>query len=384
MKKKLLLLNGSHSELTLIQKAMELGLEVITTGNAPDLIGHKLADRYIAADYTDRSAILKIAKQESIDFICSCANDGGAITASYVAHELGLPGHDDPEVCELIHLKDKFKKWALDQGLPTSPLFSPEESANHLPVIVKPTDLTGGKGISVVRSSSELKYAIELAKKASPSNSYIVEKFVEGTLHSFSTIVSRQTVVATHSDNEFSTINPFTVSASYSPAPHLKPIKSSLVELTESIAKNLKLEDGIVHYQYLWDGKQYWIIEITRRCSGDLYPAPASLAIQRSWEEAILLACMGQPLDFLSGAEQEGNFGRVCFMAHKNGEIKDFKIHPLLEKNVVETVFARPVGYSISNFKIEKLGVAILKFRDKQEAEEKAKFIDEWTQVVVD
>ncbi len=81
-----------------------------TTGNNPNLIGHQYANEYIEADYSDQIAILGLSRKLSIDAICSSANDFGAITASYVAEKLSLPGHDNYKTALIIHQKDKFKQ----------------------------------------------------------------------------------------------------------------------------------------------------------------------------------------------------------------------------------------------------------------------------------
>ena len=62
--KRLLILNGSFSEITLIQAAKKLGYYVITSGNNPQLIGHKYADEYIPADYSDKEAVLQLRAME--------------------------------------------------------------------------------------------------------------------------------------------------------------------------------------------------------------------------------------------------------------------------------------------------------------------------------
>ena len=64
--KKLLMLNGSHSEISMIEAAKALGYYVITTGNNPNLIGHKYANEYIFGDYSDKEAMLKLAQKEKI------------------------------------------------------------------------------------------------------------------------------------------------------------------------------------------------------------------------------------------------------------------------------------------------------------------------------
>ena len=92
--KKLLILNGSFCEEPLIKTAKQMGFYVVTTGNMPELCGHKFSDKYINADYSNKEAILQIVKTEKIDHIVSCANDFGALTAAYVAEKMGWEGHD--------------------------------------------------------------------------------------------------------------------------------------------------------------------------------------------------------------------------------------------------------------------------------------------------
>ena len=62
MKKVILILNGSHSEIPLIKSAKKMGLRVITTGNNPSLIGHKYSDKFIKSDFSKKKLILNIAK----------------------------------------------------------------------------------------------------------------------------------------------------------------------------------------------------------------------------------------------------------------------------------------------------------------------------------
>ena len=119
MEKKLLILNGSHSDIPLIKAGKALGYHVITSGNNPELIGHQYSDEYVFADYSNYELIEKIAREKQIDAICACANDFGAITASYVAEKLGLPGHDSFETTLTLHHKDKFKEFSDKNNLRT-------------------------------------------------------------------------------------------------------------------------------------------------------------------------------------------------------------------------------------------------------------------------
>ena len=111
---KVLILNGSLSEIPLIEKAKQLGYYVVTSGNDPTLIGHSYSDEYIAADYSDKEAILDLVRSNDIDRIVSCANDFGVITSCYVAEKMDWPGHDTYENALTLHQKDRLKEFIQD------------------------------------------------------------------------------------------------------------------------------------------------------------------------------------------------------------------------------------------------------------------------------
>lgn len=152
----------------IIEKAKEMGYHVTTTGNAPELMGHKYADAYLPCDYSDKEAVLQLVKENNIEGIVSCANDFGVLTAAYVAEQMGWKGHDSYETARLLHHKDEFKKYCYEHDIPSpySKVFiSPETALEYCksceyPIIVKANDLTGGKGISRADDLSQAELAI--------------------------------------------------------------------------------------------------------------------------------------------------------------------------------------------------------------------------------
>ncbi|MBP5604665.1 MAG: ATP-grasp domain-containing protein [Ruminiclostridium sp.] len=294
----LLVLNGSHSDIPLIKAGKKLGFRVITTGNRPDLIGHRYADEYICCDFSDPVAVYNTFKDRHISAVCSCANDFGAITAAFLAEKLGLPGHDTYENALTIHHKDRFKRFAADIGLHTPKAVSFSELSGAIafepesyPFMVKPIDLTGGKGVSKVYDRGEYEAAVKLAFDLSPSGRIVAEPFIEGTQHSFSTFLIGGRVRAYFSDNEYSYLNKFLVSTSAGPATKVDCAKDILISDAEKTAKALDLKDGVFHYQYiLSENNEPFILEITRRCSGDIYPEPVEHATGIKWAENIVRA----------------------------------------------------------------------------------------------
>lgn len=374
---KLLLLNGSHSEIPLIRAAKKLGFYVITTGNDQSLIGHAYADEYQAADFSDRQAILNLARKLEIDAICSCANDFGILTAAYVAEELGLGGHDSYETSLILHHKDLFKEFALSHNISTAYAAgyqNIEEALNAkicFPVIIKPTDLTGGKGISIVRKAQDYEIAIKKAFAFSRVKKIVVEEFIAGTQHSFSTFIANKKVKFCFSDNEYSYINPFLVSTSVGSADNIDIVKQELINAVEKIASLLSLVDGIFHIQYLFNGNHAQIIEITRRCSGDLYPYPVYYALKIDWAELIVRSEVAMECSlFPKVAQQEDFFGRHCIMASQNGVIKNIFIADEIKQHICDQMIWGEVGDKIDDFMVQKFGILLLQFESEYQRDE--------------
>jgi biotin carboxylase len=382
-KKKLLVLNGSHSDIPLIKSAKSLGFYVITTGNNPNLIGHGYSDERSYADFSDPEAILEIAKKLNIDAVCSCSNDFGIITASYISEKMNLPGHDSYDTTMILHHKDLFKKYSVDNDVPTpyAESFDNIDDAlssidkRTLPLIIKPIDLTGGKGISVVRSVEKSEDAVNLSFSLSHLKRIVIEDFVEGTQHSFSSFIVKGEVAFYFSDNEYSYLNPYLVSTSAAPAINVNEVADSLIQAIEKMAKSLSLKDGIFHIQYLYNNKKAYILEITRRCSGDLYPYPVNYATGLDWASWIVKAETGMDCSGFPKVSQKGYCGRHCIMSPRNGIIKNIVIDKQIEGNIYDKLIWSGKGDRINNYLADKTGIVLLKYDSMDEMLDKTERI---------
>lgn len=390
--KRLLVLNGSHSDVPLIEAGKRLGFHVITTGNDPGLVGHRLADEYHPADFSDKEAMLGLARRLRIDAVCSCANDFGAITAAYVAENMGLSGHDTYETTLTLHHKHRFKAFALSNGISTpyaAHYASPEEALRYtgrltFPLIVKPVDLTGGKGVSVANSPDEYVKAVRRAHASSLIGQFVVEQFVRGTYHSLSSFVLNRKIVFSFSDNEYSLNSPFHVSTSGGPATAIDTVRDQLVREAEQIVAQMSLVDGIFHMQYIHAAGRAWIIEITRRCSGDFYPYPVRLATGLDWAGWIVKAESGLACGDFPRVAQCGFVGRHCVVARRSGVVRNIEISRELEENVVGRFVVLGNGDVIDDRRANRIaGVLFLQYGSADEMVRKSTRMNElaWVEV---
>ena len=333
--------------------------------------------------------MLQLARMLEIDAICACANDFGAISAAYVAEQLGLGGHDGYDTSLLIHHKDLFKKYALSVGIPTpfaQGSETPEKAYQlamslQLPLIIKPVDLTGGKGITTVNDSGQLQAAIDLAFSISRVGRIVIEEYFHGSQHSFSTFLVNQRVVFHFSDNEYSYKNPYLVSTSSAPASNIDSFREELLQVANTIASSLDLVDGLLHFQYLASEDEFTILEITRRCSGDLYPLPVNCSSGLNWTDWIIQAESGADCSDFPLVEQSGYCGRHCIMAPGNGKLKDIVIDESLKPNITEKYSWWKSGDVIDNYLVQKFGVLLLEFASLSEMQEKTANIHELVKV---
>lgn len=391
MKKKILIVGGSHSEIDLIRAAKDLGLYVITTGNQKKGMGHKYADEYHFADYSNLKDMLNLAKRLKIDLVCSGCNDFALISAVYIAEELNLPGFDSLQTTLTLHHKDRFRKFALENKLssPYAKSYSiSEKKLIHLdefsfPVIVKPIDLTGGKGVKIVHDKMQLKKSIEEAFEISRAKKIVVENYFEGKQCSLSMFIKNQKVIFSFSDNEYSYLNPYLVNSSGGPAEVSNEVIESVIRETERVSKLLNLNDGLLHVQFLEKDKKYIIIELTRRCPGDLYAYPVNYATGFDYSKAIVKSSIGINLDKIVNRKQQGFYGRHCIMASQNGILKDVIINDEIRENIIKDLFWWKKGDKVKNYLVQKFGICFLKYKSMGEMKKKTSKINELINVEI-
>ena len=186
MKKRMLFLGGIMQQIPAIKRARELGYYVITVDYLPDNPGHRFANEYHNVSTTDLNAVLALAQELEIDGIVAYASDPAAPTAAYVAEKMGLPGNPYESV-KVLTEKDLFRAFLAEHGFntPLAAGYSDYRSAAadihrfKLPVMVKPVDSSGSKGVVKVDSVQDLQAAVDEALSYSRGKRIVIEEFIE-------------------------------------------------------------------------------------------------------------------------------------------------------------------------------------------------------------
>jgi biotin carboxylase len=394
MSKKVLILGGSHSDLPLIESCLLSGVEVVTTGNRPDHPGHWHANKYVPADFQDCQAMLALAKNENVTAVLPGANDFALISASYVSESLGLSGYDPYETTLTLHLKDKFKTLAGYLGLPICQYQTVNETeatqdkfhtSLNYPIIVKPVNLTGGKGMTRVKTSAELSSAMSYAFGVSQQSSLVLEEWFDGTLHSYSTYIQDGRIVFEYFDTEICAYQEFLVSTSMSTCKISKVAKRALNDATQAIVDSLSLVDGILHCQFLSDGEQIRILEYTRRMSGDLYSRVVQLVRGFRHSDLFVHTALGTRPPALWDAPGKTLpwVARHCITSDQNGYFDGVAISDSLRPFILSLTPHVKAGSRVTDDGRSKVATIILSFPTKLAMQNTAVTMKELCQVKV-
>lgn len=365
--KKMLLLNGSFNEVQLIHAAHRLGYYVITSGNDASGEGHKYANEFCPCDYSDKEAICELAKQKNVDVICACSNDFGALSAAYACEKLGIPGHDSYETSRFFHEKDCFKKMAAELNLstPAAAWFDCLEDAlayvetlSYFPQIVKPADLSGGKGIRKVCCKSEAVEAVEDAFKRSKVKRILIEEYIEGKQLGITVFIQNKKVVLEYATNDDSYANPYMVWLAYPPSNSYLDNRESIIADIEKMAEAKNVADGFLTIQYIVkDGKPYYI-ETMRRALGNQHYLCMSKDFGIDFYELYIRSQCGEDCSNLVRKAHGFKFysGFMTIFAPSNGTIKSIEIDPLFQSKLFDIKMFNGPGYHVTDYLTDKIG----------------------------
>ncbi len=395
----LMLLGGSRYALPVIRAAHDLGLYVITADYLPDNIAHKYSDEYCNVSIVDREATLRAARAYKIGGIMSCACDPGLVTAAYVAEQMGLPSVGSYEAVSLLQNKGRFRRFLTDNGfnVPTAKGYTDAEDALrdaelfHWPVIVKPTDSAGSKGVTRVDDPSGLREAVKYALSFSRGREFIVEDFItqkgfSSDTDSFSVNGELRFVSFNAQRFDASAENPYTPAAYSWPSSmteaHQRELTSEIQRLITLLGLgtsiyNIETREGL-------DGKAY-IMECSPRGGGNRLAECLEYATGVKLVENAVRAAVGLPVVGIEQRPYNGSWAEVVLHSTKPGVFDTLWIDESIRDNVVERDLwitpGTPVGgFSAAN---EAIGTLVLRFDDAQTLERVLGSVSSYVNVVL-
>lgn len=398
--KKLMLLGGLRYLLPVIEAAHKQGYYVITADYLPDNIAHKYSDEYCNVSIIDKEAVLKEAQRLQIDGIMSFACDPGVVAASYVQNKMDLPSFGPFESVEILQNKDKFRAFLAKNGfnVPQAKGFDSVEAAMEeiywypWPVIVKPTDAAGSKGVTRVDRAEDLKPALEYAMEHSISGHIIVEEFIDkqgcsSDTDSFSEDGKLKFVSFCAQRFDAEATNPYTPAAYSWPSTFTKEQEEYLTSEIQRLITLLNLKTCVynIEVRVAPNGKPY-IMELTPRGGGNRLCEMLRYATGVDMITAITRAIVGDPI--LEPIEQKpynGHWAEIILHADESGVFDHLEVSKELPAEVVEEDLWVENGDKVEGFEgaNNAIGTLVLKFKTAEELEKAITNQRSWLKVVV-
>ena len=279
--RKLLLLGTSLASVEIVQTAREMGCYTIVTDNLPPeySIAKKEADEYWMISTTDLDQLENKCREEHIDAIFAGVSEFNLDRVKELTERLGLPCYIEDSAWKYARDKSAFKAKCREIGVPVAEEYvvsnppRPEELEGiEYPVVVKPVDGTGNKGLSICYNAEELIAGCEKARAAAESGNILIERYISGVetwnyyylaedevRHAYSGRAYRQPGYPT-----------FLYLCGSSTLADYNDYREKVNDKCISLIKAIGCKKGVVWFQFIKDAKgRYYALEMAQRISAD-------------------------------------------------------------------------------------------------------------------
>ena len=397
--KKLMLLGGIRYLLPVIRAAHEQGYYVITADYLPDNIAHKYSDEYVNVSIIDKEAVLKVAREKQIDGIMSFGVDPGVVAASYVQNKMNLPSFGPYESVCILQNKDQLRQFLTENGfnVPRAKGFGSLQEAldakdwYQYPLIVKPTDSAGSKGVTRVDCWEDMQKALEYAFDHSISHRVIVEEFIEKqgcSSDSDSFSLNGELKVVTFSAQRFDE----NAAGAYVPAAFSWPstmnmreeaeLRSELQRLLSLLNMNTSIYN--IETRVGTDGKPY-IMEVSPRGGGNRLAEMVRYSTGVDMITACTCAAVGDTVGEISLRPLNGHWAEVILHTETAGQFDHLEISDEMRPYVVEEDLWVSAGDRVQSFDgaNHALGTLVMRFDTETLLSQAMTNISRWCKTIV-
>lgn len=281
--KKLLIIGSDPGNLPIVNAAHDMGIYVIVVDGITDYsyaTSKKAADEAWDIDYSDTEAIVERAKNAAVDGVIAGYSEFRVLAACRIAEKLGLPFYANEEQINITRNKRTFKDLCVRYDIPIPkdycfgyPMMSEDKEIIKYPVIVKPADYAGRKGISVCNSREDLDKAIEYAVSMSQSKTIIVEDYLEGIEFASIYTLSDGEISLSAVNEKYITDDQVVKTGLceflISPARSYNRYITELDGKLRQFIKGINAENGVIFFQGMVTDKKIYVFEMGYRLNGN-------------------------------------------------------------------------------------------------------------------
>ena len=276
--KRLLLLGGTHNIADIRRYADDNGITLIASGNKPDHPLCRAAEEYYPADVRDVAALSALVREHNIHGIFAGGNEDIIPTVIQVCERTGLTFYASQEQWDITGNKRRFKDACRAAGVPvvpeytlTDPTSREQLNAIRYPVVIKPIDGSGSRGVYLCHNEAELLAAYPEALKASRSQTLMVERFMTGFVIVFYiTAINGEYHVASMCDKYTEPGRPMATVPQLHlyPSRHLRDCLDRYYPALCGMLRSLHIQNGVVGIQGFCEDGDITFTEMGYRLGG--------------------------------------------------------------------------------------------------------------------
>ena len=323
-KKSILVFGVGELQLSIIRRANAMGLFTVGIDPCEDAYSREECSAFEVLGGQDYEGTLSVAKKYNVSAIVTAATDKPLVMMARIAKELNLPFYS-VETAEWSTDKFQMKQRFIEGGVPCAQgrlIHSAEEAKDlYFPVICKPRDNSGSRGVKLCRDLQKLQECIDEALQYSKLDTVLVEEFIEGREFSIESLhYDGKTEIIQFTEKK-TTEFPYNVELGHKqPANLTEEQKNSIREIIAKIGTALKFENCPSHTELKVNERGVFVIETSPRLGGDFITStltPLSTGI--NLEDQLLHIALGEKVDTTTGRVDKSS--GVCFFSYPEGEV---------------------------------------------------------------
>lgn len=310
--KKIAIIGASYLQVPLIEKAKAMNLETHVFAWGVGDVGEKIADYFYPISIVEKEKILEQCNNLEIDGICTIASDLAVITVNYVADKMGLVGNDMHATS--VSTNKYLMRCAFEQNGDPSPKSMLIENIGELdgleltfPVIVKPLDRSGSRGITKVYDKISLEQAVNDAIEQGFVKKALIEEFVDGEEYSVEYISYKGVHTFLALTKKYTTGSPcYIETAHLEPAMVSNELADAIKDVVVHALDTLGIKYGASHSEVMvTTSGDIKIVEIGGRMGGDFIGSSlVELSTGVDYVKAVIDVAMGDKPQILPKDKQ--------------------------------------------------------------------------------
>ena len=386
--KKILLLGGSFQQVIAIQTAKQLGYYTIVCDYLPDNPGQHIADKFYLVSTTDVEAIYEVARNEQVNGILAYASDPAAVPAAIVSERLGLPTNPAKSV-EILGIKQQWRKFLSEHDFAHPKFYSFHTSTSiqeiftntadfTFPLVVKPTDSSGSKGVTILTDWQLLGDAIESAKLHSRNQILLIEEKISqeypNVIGGDIFVYNGEIVLYGEMDCLRDKKSPLIPIGKKHPTKLNDIQKKNIHTELQRVISALDIKFGEMNIEILLDkNDNVHFLEIGPRAGGNMIPIQLSDIFGIDLVKANIQAAMGDIPDFLTKQLQVHDGCHMHYVLHSytSGIFSGITIDPSISHNIYRKVIYKKYGDCVEKFDGagKAVGIIFLHFNTSEDME---------------